>query len=88
MLVMLVLVPMLLLILSPLQTNAAQVQPCEGLGGGHAGQVEQEGEEDGDASNAGACKNLVGLDNNMLVFRCQLCVHRGHRGQGPPPHDL
>ena len=35
------------------------LQPCEGLGGGHAGQVEQEGEEDGDASNAGACANAA-----------------------------
>ena len=52
--VMLVLVPMLLLILPPLQTNTAQVQRRRVLGRGHAGQVWQEGEEDGDASNAGA----------------------------------
>ena len=57
--VMLVLVPMLLLILPPLQTNTAQVQWRKVLGRGHAGQVWQEGEEDGDASNAGARANAA-----------------------------
>ena len=46
---------MLLLILPSLQTNTAQVQRCVRLGEGHAGPFGQEGEDDGDASNAGAC---------------------------------
>ena len=50
MLIMLMLEPIMLLIMSLLQTDTAKIQPWEGRGGGHAGLVGQ----NGDAGNAHA----------------------------------